>query len=313
MKASGLRIAFAGTPEFAAIILRSLLASRHRVEAVYTMPDRPAGRGRKPATSPVGRIAAEERLSLFRPARGADIDPALLRDLDALIVVAFGLVLPVAVLEAPRFGCINVHASLLPRWRGAAPIQRAILAGDTESGISIMQMDAGLDTGDVLLQESCPIERDDTAGMLHDRLAVLGAECLLRVLESLAAGDVERRPQDAARATYARKVQKDEALIDWTRSASEIVRAVRAFNPSPVAIADVQGSSIRIWDACEIGDQSGAQPGALVAAGPQGIDVAAGHGIVRIRTLQEPGRKPVAARDFLNAHPAWRVGAGYAT
>jgi methionyl-tRNA formyltransferase len=306
----GLRLAFAGTPEFAAVILRSLLScGRHLVHQVYTLPDRPAGRGRKPAASPVARVATNHGLRLLRPATPRDIDPSGLSKFDACIVAAFGLILPAPVLAAPRFGCINVHASLLPRWRGAAPIQRAILAGDSETGISIMQMDAGLDTGDVLLQESCAIGADETAGALHDRLAVLGAGCLLRVLDALADGRAERRPQDHSLATYAAKIGKDEAAIDWSREASEIVRKVRAFNPAPVAEASLRGLHLRIWEAREIAASAAALPGAVVACTPNGIDVAAGRGAVRILRLQLPGRKPIAARDFLNANPAWRRGA----
>jgi methionyl-tRNA formyltransferase len=305
----GLRLAFAGTPEFAAVILRSLLSrGRHLVHQVYTLPDRPAGRGRKPAASPVARVATDHDLPLLRPAMPRDIDPTGLSKFDACIVAAFGLILPAPVLAAPRLGCINVHASLLPRWRGAAPIQRAILAGDSETGISIMQMDEGLDTGDVLLQESCVIGADETAGALHDRLAVLGAECLLRVLDALAGGHAERRPQDQSLATYAAKIGKNEAAIDWSREAREIVRKIRAFNPVPVAEATLRGLHMRIWEAREIAGERSSAPGDVVACTPDGIDVAAGSGTVRILRLQLPGRKPISARDFLNASPAWRSG-----
>jgi methionyl-tRNA formyltransferase len=305
--ASGLRLAFAGTPDFAAVVLRALLAStRHHVAAVYTLPDRPAGRGRKLTTSPVGRLATEYRLPLLHPAKGRDIDPAKLAGMDAFVVVAFGLILPPAVLTAPRLGCINVHASLLPRWRGAAPIQRAILAGDLETGVTIMQMDTGLDTGDVLLQQTRPIEAGDTGAMLHDKLAVLGADCLLRTLDAMAEGGIQRRPQDHAQASYARKIEKAEASIDWSQRASDIVRKVRAFNPVPVARALVRGMELRIWEACETERKPGQTPGEITAAGPAGIDVAAGSGAVRILRLQQAGRQPVSARDFLNAHPAWR-------
>lgn len=306
MKSPGLRLAFAGTPEFAATILRSLLtAGRHPVSLVYTLPDRPAGRGRKLSPSSVGLLALEHGLPLLRAGRAAEIDPSILSDLDVMVVAAFGVILPPAVLNAPRFGCINVHASLLPRWRGAAPIQRAILAGDTESGISIMQMDAGLDTGDVLLQEGCAIGPEDTAGMLHDQLAALGSRCLLAVLDALAGDGVERRPQDDARATYAKKIDKGEAIIDWTGDAAGIARAVRAFNPVPVASTSLRGESIRIWEARAIPRDRKAMPGDIVSCGADGIDVAAGTGSVRILRLQRAGRNPVAARDFLNAHPAW--------
>jgi len=307
VKSSGLRLAFAGTPEFAAVILRTLLVSgRHRVCTVYTVPDRPAGRGRKTSTSTVGRLAGEHGLTLLRAGKAADFDPSALAELDALVVVAFGVILPEAVLRAPRLGCVNVHASLLPRWRGAAPIQRAILAGDRETGISIMQMDAGLDTGDVLLQESCAIAAEETGGTLHDRLAVLGAECLLRALDALDEGEIQPRRQDGSRATYARKIEKNEANIDWSKSAGEIVRLVRAFNPVPMAATVIRGEPFRIWEAREIACEAGASPGQILACGTEGIDVVAGSGAVRILRLQEPGRKPVSARDFLNARPAWR-------
>lgn len=309
MKAPGLRLAFAGTPEFAAVILRALLTSgRHQLTAVHTLPDRPAGRGRKFATTPVARIATEHRLPLFHVAGAADFDTAELARLDALIVAAFGLILPAHVLVAPRLGCINVHASLLPRWRGAAPIQRAILAGDHVTGISIMQMDAGLDTGDVLLQESCPIQENDTGGTLHDRLATLGGACLLRALDALAAGRTERRPQDDSVATYARKVEKTEAVVDWSCSAADIVRKVRAFNPVPVATAVVRDLQLRVWEACEANHDSSATPGQIVACNPDSIDVAAGSGTVRLLKVQLPGKNPVTAHDFLNAHAEWRSG-----
>jgi methionyl-tRNA formyltransferase len=311
VKAIGLRLAFAGTPEFAAVILRTLLSSSpHQLTAAYTLPDRPTGRGRKLAATPVGRVSTEHRVPLFHIARATDFDIVELARLDALIVAAFGLILPAAVLAAPRLGCINVHASLLPRWRGAAPIQHAILAGDRVTGISIMQMDAGLDTGDILLQESCPIETSDTAGTLHDRLAMLGGACLLRALDAVAAGRVERRTQDDSIATYARKIQKSEAILDWSCSAAEIVRKVRAFNPVPVATAVVRGLQLRIWEACEANPDSAATPGQIVACNPDSIDVAAGSGTVRLLKLQLPGRNPVTAHDFLNAHPEWRGNAG---
>lgn len=310
MNPGGLRIGFAGTPGFAATILRALLThAQHSVTRVYSLPDRHSGRGRRLQPSAVAVLAREHGLNLQQPTRAADIDATGLAHLDVLAVAAFGLLLPAALLHAPRLGCINVHASLLPRWRGAAPIQRAILAGDACTGISIMQMDEGLDTGDVLLQKSCAIGADESAGQLQERLALLGAECLIEALAALAADTARRTPQDATAASYARKIRKDEAVIDWTMDAEQIARQVRAFNPVPIASTRLAGLELRIWEAQPVPRTENVPPGTLLRGDRSGIDVAAGSGAVRITRLQLPGRRPVTAADFLNAHPDWRAAA----
>ncbi|MCU7843542.1 MAG: methionyl-tRNA formyltransferase [Candidatus Thiodiazotropha sp. (ex Monitilora ramsayi)] len=302
-----LRIIFAGTPEFAATALSALLTTEHEVVAVYTQPDRPAGRGRKLQPSPVKQLAVANGIEVRQPAKLRDPDDqAALAALqaDLMVVVAYGLLLPQAVLDAPRRGCINIHASLLPRWRGAAPIQRAILAGDTESGVTIMQMEAGLDTGPMLLMLKTPIQSDETGGSLHDRLAELGATALLQALPGIADGSLQPEPQDDDLANYARKLDKRESRIDWTQSADEIGRQVRAFNPWPVAQCDFAGKVMRIWNAVPIEGQGGEgdEPGRVVATGKAGIDVKTGEGLLRIIELQMPGKRAMSAADFLNAN-----------
>jgi methionyl-tRNA formyltransferase len=302
---SSLRIAFAGTPQFALPALRVLLASRHRVVGVLTQPDRPAGRGRELRASPIKLLAQESGLPLAQPltlktpegrAELAGWAP------DLLVVVAYGLILPPPVLTLPRLGCVNIHGSLLPRWRGAAPIQRAILAGDAETGVTIMQLDEGLDTGPLLLERRRPIHTHDTAGDLHDVLSELGAAALAEAVEGLASGTLKARPQPAAGATHARKIEKSEARIDWSAGAAALDRQVRAFNPWPMAETTFAGESLRVLRA-RVAEQpaSEAAPGTLLGIADDGLRVACGDGVLAVRELQRAGKRPISARDFANA------------
>jgi methionyl-tRNA formyltransferase len=302
---SPLNIVYAGTPEFAAVALAALLDTPHRISAVYTQPDRPAGRGRKLKASPVKELALEHGIEVRQPESLKDADEqARLAALepDLMIVAAYGLLLPAEVLAIPRLGCLNIHASLLPRWRGAAPIQRAILAGDAETGITIMQMDVGLDTGDMLYKLSTPITAEDNAQSLHDRLAELGARAITEALDGLQEGNLTAEKQDDSQACYAKKLQKAEALIDWQQSAVQIGRQVAAFNPWPVAQTLYQGEVLRIWEARSLEENPNAKPGSVIRADRQGIDVACGEGVLRLLRLQRPGGKPQAVQDFLNAN-----------
>lgn len=305
MDMSPARILYAGTPDFAVPALSALIDSPHVVPVVYTQPDRPAGRGRKPSPSPVKRRALEAGLPVLQPASLKDeaVQAALAAwEADLLVVAAYGLILPQAVLDMPRLGCVNIHASLLPRWRGAAPIQRALLAGDDRTGISIMRMEAGLDTGPVYRFAPLDIDAADTADSLTGRLAALGAEALLAALPGILDGTTEPLPQDDAASTYARKVAKEEADIDWTLPAEAIARAVRAFDPWPVAQTRLGEEVLRIWTAEVLpGADMPADAGRVVATGPAGIDVATGAGLLRITQVQAPGKRRMAARDFLNA------------
>ncbi|MGE3296882.1 MAG: methionyl-tRNA formyltransferase [Porticoccaceae bacterium] len=303
--AAPLRLGFAGTPEFAAAHLRALLDSRHPVVAVYTQPDRPAGRGRRLGASPVKELALARGIAIRQPQSLKDPgvqDELAALALDLLVVVAYGLILPPAVLVLPRLGCVNVHASLLPRWRGAAPVQRALAAGDGASGVTIMQMDAGLDTGAILAMRECPIAPGDTGGSLLDRLATLGPPLLLETLDALASGNVRPQPQDNSQATYAAKIGKQEAAIDWHDSAVAIDRKVRAFNPVPVAHARRNQVTLRVWAGAVSAYSGAAAAGTVLTADPDGIVVACGAGAYRILELQLEGRtrQPVAA--ILNGH-----------
>ncbi|HEU5398518.1 MAG TPA: methionyl-tRNA formyltransferase [Gammaproteobacteria bacterium] len=294
-----LRIAFAGTPEFALAALDALVASPHRIVGVWTQPDRPAGRGRKLTPSPVKQRALVLGLPVHQPEslKGAEAQQTI-RDAapDVMVVVAYGLLLPPKVLVIPRYGCLNIHASLLPRWRGAAPIQRALLAGDAETGVAIMQMDKGLDTGDVLKEVRTPIAPEDTAETLHDRLAPLGAAALLEVLARLP--DAPRRKQPETGITYAHKLSKEEARIDWSKSADELALAVRAYNPWPVAYGFQGEAPLKVWHAVALNGDAAAAPGTVVDAGAAGVDVATGRGLLRILELQPAGGRRLAAADY---------------
>jgi methionyl-tRNA formyltransferase len=305
-----LRIVFAGTPDFA---VPSLLAaaSRHEVVAVYTQPDRPAGRGRALTPSPVKRAALERGIPVLQP---ETLKAQLARDAlkalqpDLLVVVAYGLILPQKILDIPGLGCWNVHASLLPRWRGAAPIQRAIEAGDTQTGVCLMQMEAGLDTGPVLLSQPLAIGADETGGQVHDRLAALGAQVLADGIGLLRAGmRPVARPQPTQGVTYAHKIEKSEARLDWSQPANTLVNKVRAFNPWPVAEAMIAGERLRIHAATALPLDHGAEPGTLLFAGRSGLDIACGDGALRVRTLQREGGKAITAADFINARSDLRA------
>ena len=305
-----LRIVFAGTPEFSVPCLESCRASGADVVAVYTQPDRPAGRGRKLTPSPVKQAALAAGIPVEQPETLKTIDArdtlAAYRP-DLMVVVAYGLILSPKILAIPRLGCWNVHASLLPRWRGAAPIQRAILAGDTESGVDLMQMEAGLDTGPVMLERRTAITRDDTGGSLHDRLSLLGADVLAEGLRRTMAGESLRaQPQSDDGVMYAHKLEKAEARLDFTRAAIALERQVHAFDPWPVAEGDIAGETVRIWSAHAIDKHHPNAPGSVIAAQRDGIDIACGEGLLRVTALQRAGGKRISAADYLNARPELR-------
>lgn len=299
-----MKIIFAGTPLFAASALAALL-KEHQVAAVLTQPDRPSGRGMQLTASPVKQLALQHDLTVLQPdtlkTEQAQRQIAALKA-DVMVVAAYGLILPKAVLDLPRYGCLNIHASLLPRWRGAAPIQRAILAGDTETGITIMQMDAGLDTGDMLLREACPIEDSDNAQTLHDKLAALGASGILKALRLLEAGQLSPVVQDNDAACYAAKLLKGEARIDWKQDARQIARAVRAYNPFPVCQAGFNDVILKIWQAEACSGMHGL-PGEVLSVDKRGIIVACGKDALRLEVLQRPGGRAQPAVQFLQAMP----------
>lgn len=313
----GLRIIFAGTPDFAAEHLKALLTSRHQVIAVYSQPDRPAGRGKKLSASPVKEVALAHDIPVYQPlnfkAPEAVAELAAL-NADLMVVVAYGLILPKVVLDTPRLGCINVHASILPRWRGAAPIQRAIEAGDRETGVTIMQMDVGLDTGDMLCKTYCPILADDTGGSLHDKLISIGTPALIAALDLIQAGSIKPEKQDDKLSNYAPKLSKEEAALNWQLPAVELERKVRAFNPFPVAHTKPAGAGddqrIRIWAAKTVDNTANAAPGSIIQINHQGLWIACKQGQLILEQLQLPGKKPMNIGDILRGHPElFKVGA----
>lgn len=305
MPETPLRLVFAGTPAFAATHLAALIESPHRIAAVYTQPDRPAGRGKKLQASAVKALAMQHGLPLRQPGGlRSDTETQALAALEAdvMVVVAYGLILPQAILDTPRLGCLNVHASLLPRWRGAAPIQRAIEAGDTRTGVTIMQMDAGLDTGDMLSVATCPITAGTTAAALQERLAELGAPLLRRVLDDLPGYQRAATPQPEAGVTYAHKIGKPEAEIDWSLDAATLQRRIRAFNPVPVCFSWLAGERLKIWEAQALpAGGGGAAPGRILAADRRGILVQCGEGELCISRLQLPGGRALTAEQILNS------------
>ncbi|MEM7419528.1 MAG: methionyl-tRNA formyltransferase [Pseudomonadota bacterium] len=301
-----LKVIFAGTPDFAAQHLAALLDSKHDVVAVYTQPDRPAGRGKKLTASPVKVLGEEHNIPVYQPAslkQDAAQQELAAIDADIMVVVAYGLLLPTAVLNAPKLGCINVHGSILPKWRGAAPIQRAIWAGDSETGVTIMQMDEGLDTGDMLHIATLPIESSDTSATLYDKLAALGPQALVDVLDNFDSYSPEK--QDDALATYAKKLSKEEALISWHDDAAQIERNIRAFNPWPVAWMKIDEHNVKVWSGDVVALDKAVSPGTIVSANKEGITIATGKGALRITSLQIPGKKALPAADVINARQAW--------
>lgn len=303
-----LKIIFAGTPDFAARHLQALINSEHDVIAVYTQPDRPAGRGKKLTASPVKALAQQHNINVFQPAslRNEDAQTELASlNADIMVVVAYGLILPKIVLDTPRLGCINVHGSILPRWRGAAPIQRALWAGDTETGVTIMQMDVGLDTGDMLLKTHLPIETNDTSASLYEKLAEQGPQALVEALTGLSDGSLKAQKQDEALANYAEKLSKEEARIDWHKSAKQLWQEIRAFNPWPVSYFEHQQSVIKIWQATYNAQTCSQAPGTVISATKQGIEVATADGSLIIETMQLPNKKPLNVADILNARSDW--------
>ncbi|MUJ24627.1 methionyl-tRNA formyltransferase [Aliivibrio fischeri] len=303
-----LRIIFAGTPDFAARHLSALIDSHHEVIGVYTQPDRPAGRGKKLTASPVKELALEHNIPVFQPENfKSDEAKQELADqnADLMVVVAYGLLLPQAVLDTPKLGCINVHGSILPRWRGAAPIQRSIWAGDAETGVTIMQMDIGLDTGDMLKIATLPIEATDTSASMYDKLAELGPAALVDCLSDIADGSAIAQKQDDELANYAKKLSKEEAKIDWTMDAIAIERCVRAFNPWPMSHFSVEDKAIKVWQSRVESYTGNATPGTIIQADKTGIYVATGSDAIVFEQLQVPGKKAMGVQDILNSRKEW--------
>ncbi len=302
MSQNKLRLAFAGTPELASTVLKSLIDSnQHTVEVVLTQPDRPAGRGRKLKQSEVKQVALEHGIPVFQPEKSSELKEEYLKNCDLMLVVAYGLLIKPEILAKPRLGCINIHTSLLPRWRGAAPIQRAIEAGDGQTGITFMQMDEGLDTGDILEQVTCPIEQSDTGGSLHDRLADIAAENINRFLTEVTNKQIIPIKQDETNSNYANKISKQEAKIDWSKPAIEIEKKVRAFNPFPVTHTQINDLNIRIWDAEVKTGSENYKPGTILN-NKSSLDIATGKNILSINKLQLAGKRAMTAKEFLNGH-----------
>jgi methionyl-tRNA formyltransferase len=302
-----LKIIFAGTPDFAARHLDALLASEHQVVGVFTQPDRPAGRGNKLTPSPVKVLAQAHDIPVFQPkSLKPEENQHLVADLqaDIMVVVAYGLILPKSVLDMPRLGCINVHGSLLPRWRGAAPIQRSLWAGDTETGVTIMQMDVGLDTGDMLHKLACPITHEDTSASLYDKLAQLGPQGMLVTLDLLANGNAQPEVQNEELVSYAEKLSKEEARLDWSLSAAQLERCIRAFNPWPMSYFLVDDQPVKVWQASVLPHQN-KQPGEIIQADKHGIQVATADGVLNLLSLQPAGKKAMPAQDLLNSRREW--------
>lgn len=303
-----LNVIFAGTPDFAARHLQALIDSEHNVIGVYSQPDRPAGRGKKLQSSPVKSLALEHDIPVYQPKslrdEAAQQELASL-NADIMVVVAYGLILPQIVLDTPKMGCINVHGSILPRWRGAAPIQRALWAGDKETGVTIMQMDLGLDTGDMLLKTQLTIEDDDTSASLYEKLALQGPNALIQALAGLASGELRAEKQDESLANYAKKLSKEEAELDWSKSAEQLWREIRAFNPWPISHFTHQDASIKIREAKVSGTSCDAPAGTIISADKDGIEIATGEGVLSLLNMQLPGKKPLSVGDILNSRSEW--------